>query len=313
MEMSRRTMLKAAAAATGVALTGTYTLAGEALATTLAPATTARVGATVAPLAYPKGTTWDQAMATFNSQVGRNFEVAKRYYKGASTWPTASDLGVGITSLIQRGCRGLLCFEPNPDGSDLTALKNSLKAIKQAGLTDAKVTLWDEQGLGSHLSAAEFRAAFKNYQAIRDIYPLWVDFAGSAASTWTAYYPGAGQLDGIAVDFYASVFVNQGRIDPLAALADEAGLAFGIWEIGNTSNPSAKLPSPDQVGAYFRYLTHLQSTRLKAGHQVGDMAWYNGPHLGSWNNTISGTKLSPRTYTDRKQLDTFFDSFNGAK
>src|SRR5579875_1029124 len=124
MEISRRAMLKTAAAATGAALAGSYASAASkanaASTAAVAPPGTARVGATVNQLAYTSGTTLEQAMADFNAQVGRNFEVAKRYYRGASTWPTAGDPGVGITSLVERKCRGLLCFEPRPDGADLT-------------------------------------------------------------------------------------------------------------------------------------------------------------------------------------------------
>jgi hypothetical protein len=318
MEISRRTMIKTATVATGTALAGAYGLTARAGAATTAPAVsppaTARVGATVTPLAYPAGTTWVQAMADFNNQVGRNFEVAKRYYQGASTWPTASDFGVQITSLVQRRCRGLLCFEPRVNGDDLDALVSSLEVIKlDAKLTDAKVTLWDEQGLGSGLTAAEFKRAYANYQPIREIFPLFVDFSGASPTSWAAYNPGADLVDGFAVDFYADSFVNGIKIDPVAEMANEAGTEFGIWEIGNCATPSAELPTPAQVGEYFSYITGLQGARLKNGYLVGDMAWYNGPHDNNWNNTISGIpgKLSPDYPTDRELLDQLYDTFNG--
>jgi hypothetical protein len=245
-------------------------------------------------------------MARFNHDVGRNFEVAKRYFKGRSTWPTTANLGHQITSLIHRGCRGLLCFKPAVDGSDLDALVSSLKAIKAAGLTDAKITLYQEQGLGDGLSAAQFRQVYTEYQAVRKIFPLFVDFSGSNPATWQAYRPMG--VDGIAVDFYANTWVKGVRINILGQWANAAGQELGIWEIGNTAG--AHVPSAAQVRGYFHYLTQLQSRRLSNGHLVGDMAWFNGPH-GGGGNTISGTVLTPRALEDRALLDRFFDTFNG--
>jgi hypothetical protein len=309
-EMSRRTMLKAATAAAGAALAGGWSVAAGAWPANASASASGRcrVGATVNPLAYQKGTTWDQAMADFKADVGRNFEVAKRYFRGASTWPTATNIGVQIQSLIDRRCRGLLCFKPAIDGSDLDTLVASLKAIKRAGLTDAKITLYQEQGLGDGLTAAQFKRVYADYQPVRHIFPLFVDFAGSAEDTWAAYRPAG--VDGIAVDYYASAWVRGRRIDTLAQWANQAGQELGIWEIGNTADPS--LPTAAQVRSYFGYMSGLQSRRLSHGHLVGDMAWYNGPHNGGYLNTISGTKLTPRYLEDRRLLDALFDAFNGA-
>ena len=276
---------------------------------------TARVGATVAPDAYKKGTTWDQAMARFNHDVGRDFEVAKRYYMGASTWPVEGNLGVQIQSLIDRRCRGLLCFKPAVDGSDLNALISSLNTIKAAKLTDVKVALYQEQGLKDGLTATKFKWVYGNYhEAVNAIFPLFVDFSGSHPETWKDYRPAG--VKGIAVDFYADAWVretakkNPDPLDVLAQWADEAGQELGIWEIGTSA--SSTLPTEDQMKGYFGYLTSLQQRRLAAGHLVGDVAWYNGPHGGSYLNTISGTKLSPRYKIDRTLLDGFFDTFNGS-
>jgi hypothetical protein len=63
-------MLKAATAATGAALVGSYGSAAEArpaMAMTASRSGAARVGATVTQLAYKPGTTLDQAMADFNA------------------------------------------------------------------------------------------------------------------------------------------------------------------------------------------------------------------------------------------------------
>jgi hypothetical protein len=276
------------------------------------PPTGARVGATVSGRAYSPETTLEEAMVDFNAQVGRNFGVAKRYYKAANTWPTDQKLGIGIDSLVNQGCRGLLCFEPNVDGSDLAALTASLTAISSV-LTDVKVTLWQEQGISSGLTGAEFQQCYQRYQPIRDIFPLFVDLSGSQSNSWAAYNPGADLVDGFAVDYYASKFVQGISIEPLAELADAAGKEFGIWEIGNCSEPTDPIPSEDQIVEYFSYLTSLQGGRLKNGYIVGDMPWYNGPRLGIWKNTISGSRVAPGYQTARAQLDAFFDTFNGVK
>jgi hypothetical protein len=322
MDMSRRAMLKAATAATGAAVAGLYGCAAPAHVATpraaspsgaaVSPPSGARVGATVTERAYTPETTWEQAMANFNAQVGRDFAVAKRYYQGVDTWPREYDLGPGIESLAKRNCRGLLCFQPKVYGDDLAALTASLTAIKKR-LPDAKVTLWQEQGLYGGLSAAEFRRCYQRYQPIRNIFPLFVDFGGSRPSTWAAYNPGADLVDGFAVDYYASVFVKGVRIEPVAELANETGKELGIWEIGNCADPGDVLPSGEQIVEYFGYLTSLQAARLANGHLVGDMSWYNGPHQDTWKNTISGVELAPGYLTARTQLDTFYDTFNGVK
>jgi hypothetical protein len=349
MGMSRRTMLKAATAATGAALAGLYGCAAPAHVAppragsplsgaegssgwpvspssraarpskraarrhseaASAPPSGARVGATVTDRAYTPETTWEQAMVDFNTQVGRNFAVAKRYYQGPNTWPTERNLGAGIESLVNLGCRGLLCFQPNVNGDDLAALTASLTAISKS-LPDVKVTLWQEEGLPAGLTAAQYQQCYQRYQSIRDIFPLFVDFGGSRPTTWADYNPGADLVDGFAVDYYASVFVRGVRIDSLAELANETGKEFGIWEIGNCADPGDALPSGDQIAEYFGYLTSLQAGRLKSGYLVGDMPWYNGPRFGIWKNTISGISLAPGYLTARAQLDTFYDTFNG--
>jgi hypothetical protein len=350
MAISRRTVLKTAIAATGAALAGAGTyeftnLAHPATAPTTAPAgaapsatagpsahpsaaapsatagpsssshdqlvSGARVGATVNPRAYPAGTSWVEAMADFNAQVGRNLEVAKRYYEGPGTWPTQDNIGVRITSLVQRNCRGLLCFQPNVDGTDLGALMDSLQAIKTTGqLTDAKVTLWTEQGITEGLTAAEFRQVYAKYQPIRSIFPLFVDFSGSNPTTWQDYNPGTDLVDGIAVDFYAEAFLRGLNIEPLAELANQAGMELGIWEMGVGGST---LRADEQLMRYFEYLTGLQSARLNNGHLVGDMAWYNGPYQDDWSNTISGIRLAPLHKTGLTQLASFYDMFNGVK
>jgi hypothetical protein len=325
--MSRRTMLRTAAAATtGVALAGASGLTAAARAATAqagvsrasagraaASTTTARVGATVNPRAYNGNLTWDQAMAKFNKDVGRDFEVAKRYFQGPKTWPTKDNIGVYIQSLVDEKCRGLLCFQPPIGEKYQDTLHSSLKVI-QAVLPDAKVTLYQEQGLAEHLTAADFKQVYDEYsEAVLDVFPLFVDFAGAAPDTWAAYRPAG--ISGIAVDYYADAYVRQvaGDSDPLSQLvqwADEAGQELGFWEIGNTA--SGSLPHKPQVEAYFSYLSGVQSKRLATGNLVGDMAWYNGPHDGGYYNTISGAKLSPLYKTDRPLLDHLFDTFNGS-
>jgi hypothetical protein len=317
-------MLKASTvAAAGLAVTAACGLMSPAASAAPAAATSSgaatppkgcRVGATVTPNAYPKGTTWEEAMANFNSDVGRDFEVAKRYFRGPKTWPTtAKDVGTIIKSLLdpatgQQKCRGLLCFKPAVNGTDTTALSTALKAIKQAGITDAKVTLYQEQGLEEKLTAQQFQDVYaRYYDSVHPYYPLFVDFSGRAQSTWASYRPAAHYLDGYAVDLYAHSWAREKvGVEPIADWADGAGQEFGIWEMGNQN------ATPDEVQAYFAYLTQLQQGRLQAGQLVGDMAWFNGPQQHNFNE-ISGTDLCALYVQDRKLLRTFFDAFNGVQ
>ncbi|HWG63755.1 MAG TPA: hypothetical protein VG253_18855 [Streptosporangiaceae bacterium] len=308
-DMSRRAVLKGASVAAGAAFGGWALAAGAGTASAATTTVkTARVGASVTVYAYPAGTTWDKAMADFNATVGRNFSVAKRYYGAAHTWPKAGGVGPAIQTLMDRKCRGLLCFKPARDGSDVDALVSALKAIKNAGLTDVKITLYEEQGLAQGLTATEFKQVYAAYQPVRQVFPLFVDFSGHAWKTWADYRPAG--IDGIALDYYANSYVAGSRIDILSQWASEAGQELGIWEMGNTAYKT--VPTPAEISAYFSYISSVQASRLAKGHRVGDMVWYNGPSGGNYNNTIAGTRLSSLYKLDRKALTGLFDKYNGA-
>lgn len=307
--ISRRTALGVTAAAAGVALTGggLTATARAASASAVNPSKTARVGATVTPVAYPRGTTWGQAMANFNGDVGNDFRAAKRFFAGPDTWPTVDNIGAEIQSLIDMRSRGLLCFRPALDGGDVDALVSSLRAIKTAGLTDVKITLYHEQGIDENLTAAQFKHVYAEYQKVREVFPLFVEFSGHAYETWAEYRPT--EVDGIAVDFYANAWVHGSRLTELANWANEAGQELGIWEIGNSAYHV--WPTAAEVSQYFRYITAVQSKRLKDGHLVGDMCWFNGAVPGRYRNTISGKKLTPLHPLDRTLLNRLFKTFNG--
>jgi hypothetical protein len=83
-------------------------------------------------------------------------------------------------------------------------------------------------------------------RTVRDYYPLAYDAAGSRGPTnWRNYYPGASLVDVVAIDYYATAFVNGIRLDTIVAIADDANppKPFGIREMGNSTGAASRARS----------------------------------------------------------------------
>jgi hypothetical protein len=91
--------------------------------------------------------------------------------------------------------------------------------------------------------------------------------------------------DVVAIDYYATTYLNGITLDTIVALADNARPAkpFGIWEMGSTN--SKKQPAQSQIDSYFSYIQSLMAGRLQAGKTNAEIAWYNG----DGTNTITSS------------------------
>jgi hypothetical protein len=290
--VSRRAMLRglgagAAFAAAPVLLSSTPAGAATAAKTGLPLAATTLAGlhgATLPLAAFPTGTTWAQAVADWEGFTGTTIKVTKVYY-AQSVFPTSIDSKIG--TCISEGIKALLSFKPAfnpPTQADLTALVKALQMFQSAGLT-AAATLWQEP---QHvMTAAQFRQVVHYYgPAIRKYYPLAYDVTGAAGpAKWTRYYPGASSIDLVAIDYYATNYVNGITLDTVAGFADSASppQPLGIWEMGSTA--SSINPTQAQVQSFFSYVQSFMAGRLQAGKANGDIAWFNGNGI----NTISSS------------------------
>lgn len=241
-------------------------------------------GATLSLAAFPSGTTWAQAFTDWESYTGTTIRASK-IYNSPGVFPTS--ISTKIQALIGKGIKALLSFKPAfnpPTSTDLTGLANSLRMYKGAGLT-ATVTLWPEAQ--DQMTASQFHRVVQYYgRTVRQFYPLAYDAAGSRGPTnWKNYYPGASLIDVVAIDYYATAYVQGITLDTVIAIADNASppKPFGIWEMGNSAGTTS--PAQSQIEAYFGYLQSLMAGRLQAGKANADIAWYNGNGI----NTISSS------------------------
>jgi hypothetical protein len=230
-------------------------------------------GATLELGAFPAGTTYAQAIADWEAVTGTTIKVAKVYYK-PGVFPTS--ITNPVSTYISEGIKALLSFKPAynpPSKADLIALANTLKMFQAAGL-NAAVTLWQEPQIA--MTAAQFSRVVHHYgPAIRQYYPLAYDVTGDP-TTWVKYYPGASAIDLVAVDYYATRYVNGVTLDVIAGLADNARppQPFGIWEMGSTTTKTS--PAPTQVENYMGYVQSFMAGRLAAGKANADIVWFNG-------------------------------------
>jgi hypothetical protein len=256
--MSRRILLQsfgagaAAVAATPVLLPGTRSCAATAAKAGLPPAATTLAGlhgATLLLAAFPAGTTWAEAIADWEGYTGTTIKASKAYY-GPGVFPTSIKSNGEIRTFISNGIKALLSFKPAfnpPTKADLAALENTLQMYQSAGLA-ATVTFWQEPQ--NAMTASQFHQVFQYYgPTVRKYYPLAYNAdASHGPASWTKYYPGASLVDVVAIDYYATTYLNGITLETIVALADNASPAkpFGIWEMGSTNSKETSDAKPDR-------------------------------------------------------------------
>lgn len=326
-QFSRRAALIGGGVALGaVGAAGVLAATGQQAAAADAPQvpspTVARVGATFNLFPFAPGTTYPEAMKTWNATmsspgVPRPMRCWKVFYQ-LGQFPTSID--DEIQTIINNDIQALITFKPaiTPSSDDLKALAKAVKMFSDAHLK-AEMCLWQEvrpatKGPGSGMTAEQYHTYVQYYgPAIRPYYPLVFDAAGSQGpDEWAAYDPGHTYVDGYAIDYYCPTYFNKDtiRLDALATLAGD--LPVGIWEIGNADS-SPFFPSRSQLNEYMSYLTNFLTNRLAAGRPVGSVAWYNGPADASYSNQneIVGTNPNPLAPLDITDYRLLYDAVNG--
>lgn len=316
-QISRRdVLLGGAALGLGGALgaASLVTATQRAVAQTGAPMIPAgRVGATFDLFPFCPGTTYPQAVDTWNNTTGTSMRCWKVYYQPGE-FPTSID--DRIRTIIDRGIQALISFKPaiSLSATDRSKLASAVEMFHAAGLI-AEVCLWQEVG-PKDMTATQYHDVVAYYgPAVRQYYPLVFDAPGSQGpSEWSAYDPGRASLDGYAVDYYCSTFTNQSfRLETMAHVA--GNLPLGIWEIGNTAS-AGFVPTAAQLTDYMNYLTSFLSRRAASGLPVGSVAWYNGPAdaLQDGANEIAGcnpSSVNPLVSTDIAAYRRLYGAVNG--
>lgn len=243
------------------------------------------VGSTVPRSALDAGCyyeflTQDQADAMWEKAVGRTMSVTKRY-NDPSTFPI--DLATNnIGNYIRRGVKCCISFKPAfaPTSSkELGQLDATLAKYRSAGL-NAEICLWQEAGNRANgMSPADYQAVYQYYgPTVRKYYPLVanLNYADLTISGFTDY----GRLvvdlvDKFAIDYYYNNFDAGHPLDPAQAIADGAGLPFGIWEC-STAGPPPVAPDSAHGIEFVQYLLSFMQARLTAGKTNADVIWFDG-------------------------------------
>lgn len=259
------------------------------------------VGNTVPNLAlkngcYCAGMTQAAADTKFCQTVkrGQHLTVTKKFWN-PSEWDTSKN---DLQNYIKFGTTVIMCLWPVSPGTaaEKVKLANFLKTIKGFGFNakNCYIVLWQEPEIGSkNISASDYQAGLQFYgPTINQAgLPLVCDIgSGAGTATLTAYGNAAVnsgvQLAGLAQDFYAPVYTNQGvRLNTLAAIADKAGLPFGVFEHGCVPSKFSQA----QCTEYMSYIRTFMVSRLQSGKLCLPVLYYNG----QCSSTGSGDLTSP--------------------
>jgi hypothetical protein len=229
---------------------------------------------------YYAGETQNAADAAWETAVGRTMSVTKKYNE-TSVFPTNLDVN-NIKGYINRKVKVCISFKPafNPTStSDRKNLETTLALYKSSGL-DAEICLWQEAGNRSNgMSPSQYQAVYRFYgPTVQKYYPLVanLNYADLTVSRFTDYAQLVTHLvDKFAIDYYYNNFGAGHLLDPAQAIADTAGLPFGIWEC-STAGPSPGAPNKTAGTKYVEYLLDFMRARLMAGKTNADVIWFDG-------------------------------------
>ena len=133
---------------------------------------------------------------------------------------------------------------------------------------------------------------------------LMLDAASHTPSQWAPYFPHNADgscpwLDEVAVDFYCDTYLTGIRIDgagSIMALADGAGLPFGVGEIGVTGGGTANQPTLAEMQEYLAYLQQVfgwgATGRLGMGKHNAPIMWFNGQFHQTLNQIVPLNKAT---------------------
>src|SRR6266498_4243152 len=230
-----------------------------------------------------------QAITQWEALTGRALNVRREYF-AAGQYGTGSFLiTTDLSADAAAGRKVCLTLRPpyNPTSStDRTNMATFLDSCKAAGL-DADITLWHEP-FYSGLTAAQFQAMIAFYgPTVRSRYPLVFCTANSAVknNSENSYYT-AGAFDKVATDYYAQGFASGDTLDAAAAIADSAGLPFGVWEL-NASTDAGSGQTVTQATDYFAYLQSFFDARDVAGKPSAELLLFNADTLAAQETPIT--------------------------
>jgi hypothetical protein len=256
----------------------------------------ARVGATFGLYPFqPKITNYASAAADWNTTTGTKMSCWKLYYQN-SKFPTSPEPQMVV--MIKQGIQALISFKPTPlinaaqGRNDRAKLADAVAMLKENKLL-GEICLWQEVG-PKDMEPGQYQDLVAFYEpVIRPHYPLVFDASGyQGYREWVAYKPDDSLLDGYALDFYCSDFINHGiTLDQFMPLAGEKPV--GVWEIGNSASKKFT-PTKTDVTKYMDHIIISLTARLLSGLPVGSVAWYDGPAVpsksgGNGINEIVGT------------------------
>lgn len=267
---------------------------------------------------WSPGTTQLQAFQLWNSQTGTTNQCGKVFYN-EGVFPTTPD--PQLSAMISLGINAMLCYKPRFDtqanmAADLAAFTTSVNALAGHGARGFVIPWQEPQNSPDppFPTAAQFVSLLQfdpnatgigGFHAAANAagFQFYYDAASHSPSKWATYFPGGAFIDGVAVDFYYSSYVGGTRIhgagSPMA-LADSAGLPFGVFEIGLTAGGTANVPTPTQMAGYLGYLVQIMGNnpaqtlggeslpagRLFQGKHNGPVMWFNGAFHQSINQIV---------------------------
>lgn len=267
---------------------------------TLLPATGARgtslVGSTTPKMAfanagcYEFGNTQDQCDSNFVAAVGRSLpnrrlSFTKKFWN-ENDYHLTNNFN-NLANYISYGTNVLLAVFPpvtSRTAQDQTNLANFLASLVALGFnaSNCEVVLWQEPEIGNKFggpggggpSAFGAGMAFFGPVVVASGLPMVLDVGMGAGETQAQNYYNAGlaaagcTYTGIYSDFYFNAYKNNIRLASIAAIADGAGLPYGLGEFG--------CHTTDDYAAYFNYITGFFQARLLAGKPNANFEYYQG-------------------------------------
>lgn len=266
----------------------------------------------------------------WNNQTGTTAQAAKIFYYQLSQFPTAMDYQT--TAAAALGIKAVVCVKPDYSSTatmtaDLAKFTTMVNMFQRNGLT-GWIVMWQEpQNVGktpTNPTGPQFVNLFQfdpngtgvgAYHAAANAagFGLIYDAVSHSPSLWAPYMPGGQYLDAVAVDYYCDTYLGAQNIrihgtGSIMDLADQAGLPFGIFEIGVTAGGTSTQPTQAQMQNYLNYLIQimgwnpagtvagesLPAGRLHQGKSNAPVMWYNGQVSQTLNQVVP---LATATYS----------------
>lgn len=275
MTVTRRAVLRTAAAAALAPPLLTALAEDEAAAGTRTGETTSYVGTYVYPPDWGVKT-YGGACAAWSKRFSRTIRARRQYFR-PSEFPTS----IGqFRDDIAAGRRVTLSFKPQvaPSASDRAALDKTLAMCKTAGLK-ATVALWHEPK-SQQLTAAQYARMIAYYGPVVRSHHYWLGHCQSSwpiasgqvkPDTYLSACP-AGSFDLVAADVYAPDWLRDRQIlATFSTLADDHGLPLALFEFN--ANPAYQTHA--QVAGFFTEIHDVFAARKRGGRRCGDLLLFD--------------------------------------